>query len=78
MRLRKEMDVSGLIQILMYAAALIAAILIGNWFLEEVKKARKKGSPWYTPYFSLPGLIIVLALVLPMLFWILKSFFELK
>ena len=51
-----------------YAGVLIAAIIIGNWFLAEVKKAGRKQQPWYKPYFSLPGLIILAALSLPLIY----------
>jgi len=50
----------------------VAAILIGNWFLAEVKKARLKGKPWYQFYLSPPGLLIILALLLPMIIWIVN------
>jgi hypothetical protein len=50
------------------AAVLIAAILIGNWFLAEVRKSKIKQEPWYKPYVSLPGLIIIAALSLPLFF----------
>jgi hypothetical protein len=49
---------------------LVAALLIGNWFLAEVKKARLNGKPWYQPYLSIPGLLIILALILPIIVWI--------
>jgi hypothetical protein len=51
-----------------YAGVLIAAIIIGNWFLAEVKKAGRKQQPWYKPYLSLPGLIILAALSLPLIY----------
>ena len=50
------------------AAVLIAAILIGNWFLAEVRKSKIKQEPWYKPYISPPGLIILAALSLPLIF----------
>ena len=50
-----------------YVAVLAAAIIIGNWFLIEVKKAKFNRKPWYKPYISVPGIIILLAvLVLPL------------
>ena len=52
-------------------AVLVAAILIGNWFLAEVKKARLERKPWYQPYLSIPGILIMLALLLPILYWII-------
>ena len=56
-----------------YAGALIAAIIIGNWFLAEVKKAHRRQQPWYKPYLSIPGVIILIALCLPLIFlWVFK------
>ncbi len=55
-------------------APLVAAILVGNWFMSEVRKARFKNAPWYQPYISIPGLLIILAvLLLPIVLWIIKS-----
>jgi hypothetical protein len=54
-------------------AVLVAAILIGNWFLGEVKKARLARKPWYQPYLSPPGILIMLALLLPILYWFINS-----
>ena len=55
------------------AAVLIAAILDGNWFLAEVRKSRIREEPWYKPYISVPGLIILAALCLPLLFLLFKD-----
>jgi len=62
--------VSTLVNILKLIAILVAALLIGNWFLAEVKEARSKGKPWYQPYLSIPGLLIILAFLLPIIVWI--------
>ena len=51
---------------------LLLAIVIGNLFLAEVKKARERKDPWYTPYFSLPGLLILAALCIPLLLWLFR------
>ncbi len=68
------MDVSKIVEILKMIAVLGSAILIGNWFLSELKKSRAKGEPWYKPYFTLPGLLILLAaLILPIIIWIIKN-----
>jgi uncharacterized protein HemY len=57
-----------LIKNLQYLSVLIAAIILGNWYLSEYKKARIAGLPWYRAYFSLPGILIVaLILFLPVL-----------
>jgi hypothetical protein len=62
------MDGLNLIKLVKYVAVLAAAMIIGNWFLIEVKKAKFNEQPWYKPYFSIPGLIILAALSLPLFF----------
>jgi len=62
------MDGFNLIKLVKYIAVLVAAMIIGNWFLAEVKKAKFNRQPWYKPYFSVPGLIILAALSLPLFF----------
>ena len=59
-----------IVYILKIIPILIAAILIGNWFLAELKRANATGKPWYTAYISIPGLLILLAiLVVPIVLW---------
>lgn len=60
-------------EILKMAAVLAAAFIVGNWFLSEVKKAKATGAPWYSPYLSAPGLIIIIAVLLPLFFYILHG-----
>ena len=60
------MDGLNLIKLVKYAAVLVAAMIVGNWFLIEVKKAKLNSQPWYKPYLSVPGLIILAALSLPL------------
>jgi hypothetical protein len=60
---------STLLTLVKYAAVLIAASVLGNWFLAEFKKARSTGAPWYKPYFSAPGAVILLAILLPVFYW---------
>lgn len=63
-----------MLQVLKMISALVAASIIGNWFLAEVRKSRHRGEPWYKPYGSLPGiLIIVLMLTLPVLIWMIRQ-----
>jgi len=52
---------------------LIAAILLGNWFLAELKRVKVTGKPWYTAYISLPGLLILLViLIIPVVLWLMQ------
>ena len=68
-----EKDVATLTTIVRIIAPLAAAILVGNWFMSEVKKARFKGDPWYQAYVSIPGLLIILAILIPVILWIIKT-----
>ena len=62
------MDGFNWLTLVKYAGVLIAAIIVGNWFLAEVKKAHRQRQPWYRPYLSVPGLIILIAVCLPLIF----------
>lgn len=44
---------------------LAAAFLLGSWFLSEVRKAKTAGKPWYTPYLTVPGMLVVITLMIP-------------
>ena len=64
---------ANLITLFKIIAVLTAAGLLGNWFLSEVKKSKLKGDPGYKAYFSLPGIIIILlVLLLPIIAHLLK------
>jgi hypothetical protein len=57
--------VASFLEIIKYVPVLIAALLLGNWFMMEVKKAKIQQKPWYAPYISIPGILILLAISLP-------------
>jgi hypothetical protein len=60
-------------KIIQVVAILGAASILGNWYLVEYKKARAANLPLYRAYFSLPGaLIILLILLLPLLVRIIQ------
>ena len=52
---------------------LFAAVILGNWFLSEVKKTRTSGAPWYRPYFSIPGILIIIVILIPVFISVLKD-----
>jgi len=55
-------------KIIQFIAVLGAASILGHWYLAEYKKARLSNLPLYRAYFTLPGiLIILLILLLPIL-----------
>lgn len=57
------------LQLLKLVAVLIAAATLGNWFLAEWRSARAMGKPWYAPYLTLPGVLILFAIALPLIIW---------
>jgi hypothetical protein len=62
----------GFVDILRILAILAAAIFIGSWYQSEVKKARAAKAPWYKPYVSPPGIMIIVAAIgLPIVAWYL-------
>jgi hypothetical protein len=65
---------AALLELMKVCAVLIASAMLGNWFLSEVKASKKKGAPWYTPYMSIPGIIVIcLIILLPILVWLFHS-----
>jgi hypothetical protein len=58
--------VASFLEIIKFVPVLIAALMLGNWFLTEVKKAKVQQKPWYAPYLSTPGILILLAISLPL------------
>jgi hypothetical protein len=63
-----------LFQLLKVCAILVASAMLGNWFLSEVKASKRRGAPWYTPYVSIPGIIVIGFIILvPVLIWALRD-----
>jgi hypothetical protein len=62
-------DVSMLVKAI---CVLGAAALVGNWYLAEVRKAKAAGKPWYAPYLTLPGFLILVVLLIPVILWFMK------
>ncbi len=63
---------NAIVEALRLLSVLLAAAILGNWFLAEVRAARRRGRPWYTAYLSAPGLLILAALALPLLWWLAR------
>ena len=60
------------IEILRFAAVLAAAVMLGNWFLSEVRKSRAKKEPrGYKPYLTVPGVLVVIAVLMPFIYWLI-------
>lgn len=64
---RMETDMQSVFEIMKVIAVLVAAIVLGNWFLSELKKARATRAPWYQPYLTIPGILIIIAVMLPLI-----------
>jgi hypothetical protein len=63
---------SRLLEAVILMGTLAAAVFIGKQFTAEAKKARRRERPWYAVYFTLPGVLILLAIGLPIAVWILR------
>lgn len=61
-----------LLDILKILAVLVGAAILGNWFLKEVKEGKIAGKPWYAPYRSIPGIMVVMVILLPILIWLFR------
>lgn len=66
---------SIIIDILKLVTIMAAAILLGNWFQSERKALNAKGKPGYKVYLSVPGLLILVAISLPIIIWIIRRYF---
>ncbi len=60
--------------ILKLVAVMVAAIILGNWFLSEARKSKIKGEVWYKPYISLPGILIIIIIFIPVIIWAVTKF----
>ncbi len=52
------------LNVIKFISIIIASIIIGRWFLKELKFAQKEQKPWYAPYISIPGIIIIIIAIL--------------
>jgi hypothetical protein len=52
-----------MLKILQFICILVAAGILGQWYLAEFRKARMQALPWYRACFSLPGILIVLLIL---------------
>lgn len=61
----------NLVLLMKMMACLIGGIAVGNWFFSKARQGQRQQAPWYQAYFSVPGLIIILALIfLPIFLWL--------
>ena len=60
------------LEALLLICALAAAIVFGKRFQAEALKVRRLNKPWYAPYLSIPGALMLLAVSLPILIWLLR------
>jgi len=60
-------------QLAKMVAVVLAAVLLGNWFLAEIRSARRRRLPWYAPYLTPAGIFMALAVLgLPILLWFMS------
>jgi len=63
---------TNLLEALFLICALAAAIVLGKRFQAEALKARRLNKPWYAPYLSITGALMLLAISLPIILWLLR------
>ncbi len=56
-----------------YTAVVIAAVLLGRWFDKNRTISRAKGQPWYTPWKTIPGVLIIIILIILVIIRIVLS-----
>ena len=64
---RMETGMQGVFGLMKMIAVLGAAMVLGNWFLSELKKAQAVKAPWYQPYLTIPGILIILSVFSPLI-----------
>ena len=62
----------SLVEAAKLVSVLLGAAILGNWFLSELKKSRRQDLPWYSAYLSPPGLLILAALLVPVVYWLAR------
>ncbi|MDY6832444.1 MAG: hypothetical protein SWC96_11515 [Thermodesulfobacteriota bacterium] len=50
---------------------LMLSISLGNWFLKKARQVRAQGRPLYHAYLTAPGIIILLAILVPVVLMML-------
>jgi hypothetical protein len=63
---------TSLIEVVKLISVVLGAAVLGNWFLSELKKSRRRNLPWYSAYLSPPGLLILAALLAPLIYWLAR------
>ncbi|TYT74521.1 hypothetical protein [Desulfobotulus mexicanus] len=58
-----------LLEIVKMGAALGSAMLLGHWFLAEVKRIKAQNQPLYKAYMTVPGVLVILAVLIPAVVW---------
>lgn len=60
----------SLVQLVKMIVVLLAGVAVGNWFYRKVKEKKARSAPWYEAYLTVPGLIVLAALIgLPLAWW---------
>lgn len=61
-----------LLKLVKFLPVLIAGLLVGRWYFSEVKKARRLRKPWYAPYLTVPGMMVILVLLFPIVYFFIN------
>lgn len=67
---KKDGSVERFLELVKMGAALGSAMLLGHWFLAEVKRVKAAGQPFYRAYMTIPGVLVALAVLIPAFLWL--------
>ena len=59
------------IDLAIVCSTLLASILLGKQFMVELRKAKATRAPWYAPYLTPAGLLVLAALSAPIIYWLI-------
>jgi len=62
-----------LVNIIGALSVLAAGAMLGKMFFTETRNAHRKNAPWYAPFMSLPGILVLIALAVPIIIWLVRA-----
>ncbi len=66
------METTEILKILKPVVVILAAFSTGKWFAIERNKVQAKGEKWYKAFLTIPGIVILIAIAIPVIMRIFK------
>ena len=58
------------INLVILCSTLLASILLGKQFISELRRANATHAPWYAPYLTPSGILVIAAVAAPLIYWL--------